>query len=164
MKNRSSVLAHRLRHSSLPDRQGWVTLDVLVHEEGLTLEEVCEIVQTDTKGRFVLSEDGGKVRALYGHSVPVDLELKAENPPKVLYHGTARRNLDRIRTEGICSMKRNYVHLCTTMDSAMRVGSRHGEAVVLEVRAGDLFQAGQAFYSATSSIWLTANVPPEFIV
>ena len=78
MKNRSSVLAHRLRHSSLPDRQGWVTLDVLVHEEGFTLEEVCEIVQTDTKGRFVLSEDGGKVRALYGHSVPVDLELRIQ--------------------------------------------------------------------------------------
>lgn len=33
----------------------------------------------------------GKIRAFYGHSIPMKILREEQMPPDVLYHGTARR-------------------------------------------------------------------------
>ena len=85
----SKRLAYLLRHSDLPDRNGWIRASVLINEMSITLQMLRVIVKEDTKRRFEFSEDESSVRALYGHSIDVDLELESTTPPTILYHGTS---------------------------------------------------------------------------
>ena len=59
--------------------------------------------------------------------------------------------------------ERHAQKICKIMDTAMKVGLRHGKAVVLEVRSGRLWASGERFYRAANGVWLTPAVPPEFI-
>ena|GEM_PF-1910044 len=47
--------------------------------------------------------------------------------------------------------------------TAVRVGSRRGEAVVLEVAAGEMHRAGHEFFESVNRVWLTEGVPPEYL-
>ena len=105
----SRKLAYLLRHSYLPNHDGWVSINVLVQEYCFTSQELEHIVFEDDKGRFELSEDVSYVRALYGHSIDVDLGLIPSSPPAILYHGTADKYIERIMKEGLKPCKRNYV-------------------------------------------------------
>ena len=143
MKKMSVFLSLVLRHQPdaagiTLDEHGWADVEALI--EGfqktgrpLDLEMLKEIVRTDEKGRYSMSEDGTLIRANQGHSIPVDVELKETKPPKVLYHGTAERFLPSIMTQGLKSMSRLYVHLSADYDTAVKIGKRHGKPVVLSV-------------------------------
>lgn len=84
-------------------------------------------------------------------------------PPKVLYHGTASRNLNAIRQEGIKRGNRSYVHLSIDKETALKVGSRHGYPVVLEILAEKMFQDGIHFFCSKNGVWLAEYVAPEYI-
>ena len=127
----SKRLAYLLRHSKLPNHKGWIKVDVVQNELGVLLLDIQKIVYEDTKGRFEFSEDKSSVRALYGHSIDVNLGLEPTTPPPVLYHGTAEKYIDSIMKEGLRPRKRNFVHLSETMDMAKQVGTRYGSPVVL---------------------------------
>jgi putative RNA 2'-phosphotransferase len=45
----------------------------------------------------------------------------------------------------------------------LRVGQRHGQPVVLVVRAREMAAAGHAFFLSANGVWLTERVPVEFI-
>jgi putative RNA 2'-phosphotransferase len=62
-----------------------------------TLEELQNIVASNDKKRFSLSEDGLWIRANQGHSIEVELGYAPTTPPDVLYHGTAERFLTSIK-------------------------------------------------------------------
>ena len=96
----------------------------------LTREGVIAIAESDGKGRYALSEDGLRVKATYGHSVEVNLGLRARRPPERLFHGTAARFLDSIRQAGITRKRRRYVHLSADRVTAAKVGGRHGRPVI----------------------------------
>lgn len=158
----SKCLAHLLRHSDLPDRNGWVSVGVLLNELHVTLQTLRLIVEEDTKGRFEFSEDESSVRALYGHSIDIDLELEPTIPPMILYHGTAEKYLESIMKTMIKHRKRNFVHLSETIDMAKQVGARHGSPVVLSIDIETMIRAGYKFYKAQNGIWLTGDMPPIF--
>ena len=150
------------------DNGGWMSVEDLVKGAGgagaaLTRETVLAIVENDEKGRYALSEDGLKIKATYGHSIDVDLDLEALEPPQVLFHGTATRFLDSIKSAGITRKRRRYVHLSADRATATKVGGRHGRPVILIIRARCMFDAGFLFYHSESGIWLTERVPPEYI-
>jgi len=65
--------------------------------------------------------------------------------------------------EGIKQRNRNYVHLSAYMDTALKVGIRHGQPVVLMVQAGKMFNNGIRFFRSENGVWLTEQVPPEYI-
>jgi putative RNA 2'-phosphotransferase len=118
------------------DRNGWVNVDMLIEavmQSGrhLTREILVEIVTTDDKQRYAFSPDPKKIRASQGHSINVDLDLMLIEPPEFLYHGTAIRFATQIMQEGLKSQKRQYVHLSADVKTALNVGSRHGEPIVL---------------------------------
>lgn len=158
----SKRLAYLLRHSDLPDRNGWVRVGVLLNEMSITLQMLQGIVAEDTKGRFEFSENELSVRALYGHSIDVDLELEPTTPPMILYHGTAEKYLENIMKDGLKPRKRNYVHLSETKDLAIQVGARHGKPIVLAIDTEAMISAGYKFYKALSGVWLTSEVPARF--
>lgn len=96
-------LAFLLRHDTKYqfDEHGWREVSDLIKNQGYTMQELEEIVETNNKKRYKFSDDKKKIRARQGHSIPVDVELKETTPPDVLYHGTATRFLDSILKQGI---------------------------------------------------------------
>ena len=165
----SLVLRHRPQRIGLRlDRHGWAQVDELLTkatEARVSLNEdlLAQIVAENDKQRFSFSEDGVRIRANQGHSIPVDLELDPLTPPELLYHGTAVRFLDSIKQKGLISKSRQHVHLSPDEDSARRVGQRHGKPVVLIVQAGQMEADGCRFYRSVNGVWLTTAVPPEYI-
>ena len=120
-------------------------------------------MRTDEKGRYSLSEDGAKIRANQGHSVPVDVELSPAQPPEILYHGTAERFAYAIREGGLLPMGRLYVHLSKDVETAVKVGSRHGKPVVFEVESGRMYRDGIPVYLSCNGVWLTKAVKPGYL-
>ena len=121
-----------------------------------------EIVETDDKQRYSFNEDQTKIRANQGHSIPVDVELEELEPPDTLWHGTATKYLADIEKSGLLAKTRLYVHLSTSYDAAVKVGSRHGSPVVLTVNAKQLYADGYRFYKSANNVWLTKYVPPYY--
>jgi putative RNA 2'-phosphotransferase len=165
----SKVLRHAPESVGLRlDEAGWVDVDDLLTAAagaGVALDRPMleRVVAENDKQRFALSADGRRIRASQGHSVPVELGLEPRTPPDVLYHGTADRNLDSIRAQGLLPGRRTHVHLSVDEETAVKVGSRHGRPVVLRVRSGEMHRAGHLFYRSDNGVWLTAAVPPEHI-
>jgi putative RNA 2'-phosphotransferase len=60
-------------------------------------------------------------------------------------------------------MSRQHVHLTSELETAVKVGSRRGQAIILSIRAKDMHDKGYAFYQSENGVWLTEAVPPEFI-
>lgn len=159
----SKRLAYLLRHSKLPNHKGWIKVDVVQNELGVSLLDIQKIVHDDTKGRFEFSEDTLSVRALYGHSIDVNLGLELAIPPPVLYHGTAEKYIDSIMKEGLRPRKRNFVHLSETIDMAKQVGTRHGSPVVLSIDTEAMISAGCKFYKAQNGIWQSNVIDKKYI-
>ena len=59
---------------------------------------------------------------------------------------------------------RLYVHLSGDHKTAVKVGSRHGKAVVYKVLAEQMSKAGIPFYKSVNGVWLTKAVPVEYLV
>jgi putative RNA 2'-phosphotransferase len=166
----SKFLSYVLRHA--PDALGltmapggWVDVDTLVERaraEGRSLSRsrIRHVIDAGEKTRFALSDDGTQIRAQYGHSIDVDLQLEPTAPSGPLFHGTARRALAAIRRDGLRPQSRQYVHLSATREAAERVGRRHGAPVVLRVDAPALHAEGHRLYRSTDGVWLTRHVPP----
>lgn len=145
------------------DENGWTTYDelfeaVVSQYDWANHENTEAVVETDPKGRFERS--GKRIRAAYGHSVDVELEGGDDggDVPETLYHGTARRNVDSIREEGVVPKGRQEVYLSRTVEEALDVGARHGEPVVFEVGTEnlDVEQRGEGIYAVE-------RVPPEVL-
>lgn len=150
------------------DRRGYAdTRELLskLHYKGFEIspEQLKEVVENNDKKRFAFSEDFSRIRASQGHSIQVDLGLLELEPPEVLYHGTAASNLPSIKEQGIHKRSRQYVHLSVDIPTAIEVGSRHGKPVVLEIRAGEMHKQERRFFLSENGIWLTDEIPPEFI-
>lgn len=122
-----------------------------------------EIVRTDNKQRYSFNEDKTLIRANQGHSVSVDVELKEKEPPEFLYHGTADRFLKSIMTEGLKPMSRLYVHLSKDIETANKVGKRHGNPAILKVNSGQMNQDGIKFYLSENGVWLTSKVDVKYL-
>lgn len=147
---------------------GWVRVEDLlgalaargVH---VTRERLAEVVENNDKQRFAFDTTGERIRANQGHSAPVDLQLSPVSPPRVLYHGTSEARVEAILVGGLRAMSRHHVHLSVDVETARRVGARHGRPVILEVDAGGLHAAGFVFFRSENGVWLTDHVPPAFL-
>lgn len=150
------------------DEAGWVPVSELLracreHGRPVTPDELREVVEGNDKRRFSFSEDGLRIRASQGHSVPVNLGYDPADPPELLYHGTAEKFLPLIREQGLRKGARHHVHLSHDAETARRVGGRRGRPFVLEVRSGRMRREGYEFFLSANGVWLTERVPPEFI-
>ena len=127
------------------------------------MEMLEEIVRTDEKSRYSFNEDKTLIRANQGHSIPVDVELPVVAPPEILYHGTGEKYVTSIDRQGLLPRSRLYVHLSGDAETARKVGSRHGKPVIYEVLSGKMAEDGLTFYRSVNGVWLTKEVPPEYL-
>jgi putative RNA 2'-phosphotransferase len=165
----SLVLRHQPEKIGLIlDQSGWASTPQLIEASRrsgfeFTLKELQNVVVGNDKKRFSLSEDGLRIRANQGHSIKVELGHAPTAPPEILYHGTAERFLASIKQQGLIKGKRQHVHLSADVDTATKVGRRHGKPVVLSVEAGRMRQDGFIFYLSTNGVWLTEGVPSQYL-
>ena len=168
----SKFLSFVLRHNPdaiglTLDSAGWASVDELItcaanDGKTLTRDHIREVVETNNKQRFILSDDGNRIRANQGHSIKIELGLEAVDPPEMLYHGTATRFLDSIQREGLQPRNRHHVHLSKEIETAINVGSRHGKPVVLQIDARKMASDGCEFFCSANGVWLTDEVPPRY--
>ena len=161
------ILRHKPEAAGITlDEYGWADVRALLRgiadRYPITMEQLEEIVRTDSKSRYSFNEDKTKIRANQGHSIPVDVGLPELAPPEILYHGTGERFLESILAQGLLPMSRLYVHLTDRYDTARTVGARHGTPVVLTILSGQMHRDGYRFYRAVNGVWLTERVPPEY--
>lgn len=168
-KTMSLILRHHPeKYNIYLDKHGWAGIDEMVTNlktkyPHFSKEILFEIVKGDKKQRYSLNENKDKIRANQGHSISVDVELKSMVPPDILYHGTAIKFLDSIMQQGLLSKNRLYVHLSKDVDTAIQVGQRHGKPVVLSIDCKSMIDQGYVFYLSENGVWLTKNVPVQFI-
>ena len=150
------------------DAAGWVPVGTLLaalqrHGRGLSRERLDRVVDQNDKKRFEYDAPGTRIRASQGHSVAVELGYTPAEPPAELYHGTATRFLDSIFRQGIERGKRHHVHLSRDVETAAKVGARHGKPAVLRVDAARMSADGLAFQLSTNGVWLTEHVASGYL-
>ncbi|MDX2045040.1 MAG: RNA 2'-phosphotransferase [Acidobacteriota bacterium] len=166
----SLVLRHEPEKIGISlDAAGWVSVEELLaacraHGKTISLEQLQEIVVTNDKQRFSFSQDGSLIRANQGHSVEVELGYETATPPARLFHGTAERFLASIKEQGLLKGKRHHVHLSADIETATKVGQRHGKPVVLHIDAEKMQQDGFTFYLSTNGVWLTEHVAVPYLM
>ena len=169
------TISHALRHKPedyglVLAEGGWVALDELVAAlnrmpayAGLTARDIEQLLARAVKKRHEISD--GRIRALHGHSAPVENASVPVPPPEALYHATALKYWPAISTEGLKPMRRLYVHLAVQPEGALVVArGKYREVVLLRIEAARAYRDGIRFYSNDpSSIWLSGPVPADYI-
>ncbi|MCU0497870.1 MAG: RNA 2'-phosphotransferase [Anaerolineae bacterium] len=173
LKRLSKFLALMLRHEAdqfglVLDEHGFTDLErVWAHVEqryGRTYQrqDLTDLL-TSEAGRQRYQLQGDRIRALYGHSQVTPIEYERAIPPAILYHGTTPQAAESIRQQGLRAQQRQYVHLSTSIDRAIDVAGRHGNPVLLVIRALEAHHAGIAFYHPEDQHYLVESLPPEYI-
>ena len=165
----SLILRHKPELIDLKmDEHGWVDVDELlkgINKSGRFInKEILDlIVKTNNKKRYQYNNDHTKIRANQGHSIKVDVDLQEKKPPDILYHGTAKKNLDKIKESGIRKMNRLHVHLSKDIETAVKVGKRHGQPVVLIINTKAMVKDGYKFYYSYNGVWLCDDIAYSYV-
>ena len=162
------ILRHKPEYVGIRlDEHGWADVDELIEAVSrthpLTMELLEEIVRTDDKMRYSFNDDKTLIRANQGHSVPVDVEPEEKIPPSVLYHGTGEKYVESINAIGLIPKSRLYVHLSSDYDTAVNVGSRHGEPAVYCIDTASMIADGYKFFISANGVWLIKSVPSKYL-
>ena len=163
LKNTSKFISLVLRHQPEAigialDEHGWADVQELIdginRSEGHTLdmELLEEIVRTDEKQRYSFNEDHTLIRANQGHSIPVDVELEEKIPPDILWHGTGEKYVSSIDAQGLIPKSRLYVHLSSDLETARKVGSRHGKPIIYEIDCRGMVEDGYRFFLSANHV------------
>jgi putative RNA 2'-phosphotransferase len=169
------TLAHALRHHPEThgirlDGAGWADLDDLLKSlrqrdlrwRRLDCRDIEWFTHKDPARRFECRN--GRIRALYGHTVPGVCTAVEESPPRTLYHATCTVALPSILCDGLRSMQRRYVHLTSDACYAAQVGSaKSPDWAILAVDALAAFEQGTPFLRANDHVWQAPFVPARFI-
>ena len=158
----SYILRHRPEDLNLKmDEYGYVSVQDLVNNSNFTEDYLRQLVEKET--RYAFNEDFSKIRALHGHSVKVIYQNEVI-PPDILYHGTSVANYEKIlESSMIKSMSRTLVHLSDTKEKAEVIGTRHGEAIVLEIDSKKMYSDGIKFFKSEDGVYLVEDFSTEYI-
>ena len=167
----SLILRHKPETIGLNlDENGWADvknlIDLVNRHQGklLDFDRLCKIVETNNKKRYSFNFDKTKIRANQGHSIQVDVELKIQNPPDILYHGTAKKYEQSIDEQGLIPKNRLHVHLSADSETAKIVGKRHGELLTYTIDCKRMIAENHIFYISENGVWLTEQVPVKFLI
>ena len=170
----SKEVSYALRHAPWEyelemDEEGWVPVEQLLDSlkktdiwKNISESDLQEMIDKSEKKRHEIFN--GKIRAFYGHSVPMKIVKEERIPPDVLYHGTARRFIESISENGLLPQSRQYVHLSQDVETAQNVGMRHdSKPVILSVDAKKAWNDGIKFYYGNEKVWLADRIPSVYI-
>ena len=165
----SLVLRHQPETIGIQlDSNGWADVNELIEKSntnGITIdkETLHHIVETNSKKRFAFNDTLDKIRASQGHSVEIALGYENQKPPEILYHGTNLQVVQSILDKGIEKQSRQHVHLSNDLETAVKVGQRHGKPLVFKVLAEQMYNVNFQFYISDNGVWLTDYVPAKYL-
>ena len=166
----SKYVSYLLRHNPQDlemDDEGFVELDQLLSKIRRRFPTVdrkllIEIVEQSERRRFEIV--GEKIRASYGHTIDVKMNLEEDAQIERLYHGTTSQAAKQILGKGLQPMRRRGVHLSPTEEIAHEVGKRRtNNPVILVVDAAEARSHGIRFYRATDKVYVCKYVPAKYI-
>ena len=170
----SKEISYALRHAPWEyelemNEEGWVPVEQLLDALHRTEKwsSICEadlneMIEKSEKKRHEFAD--GKIRAFYGHSMPMKILKEDKMPPNVLYHGTARRFLGSINENGLLPQSRQYVHLSQDIETAENVGRRHDDKpCILIIDAKTAWNDGVKIYFGNEKVWLADAIPSRYI-
>ena len=170
----SREISYALRHAPWEfeldmDEEGWVPIEQLLealHRENdwknVTQADIQHMIDVSDKKRHEII--GSRIRAFYGHSIPMKISKTQSRPPKILYHGTARRFMKSIMDNGLSPQSRQYVHLSQDIETAQSVGKRHDDKpCILVIDSLRAWNEGIPFYYGNEKVWLADTIPSIYI-
>jgi len=165
----SKYMSYLLRHNPENlgmDNEGFVRISDLLKtlRKRYSIDEcfIREIVEESDRRRFQIIDD--KIRAIYGHTIDVEIISPLDKRIRFLYHGTTMQSASIILKEGLKPMKRRWVHLSATPEIAKDVGKRRiPKPTILVINASKARQEGIRFHKATNHVYLSEEVPSKFI-
>lgn len=164
----SLILRHKPETIGITlDEHGWANVEELIagvnKKYPIDMQILEKIVDEDDKNRYSFNEDKTMIRANQGHSIAVDVELKKLNPPDILYHGTGEKYVESIEKQGLIRKNRLYVHLSNDIETAEKVGKRHGKPVIYEIDCKKMVENGIEFLKSENNVWLVESVPVKYL-
>lgn len=167
----AGVLRHFPRRFRLDmDEHGWVKLYSFVEAvrarrrdfRWLRVHHIQAIVETDEKGRYQIKS--GLIRATYGHSIDVDLDLPTDNIPDKLYYPTTEEEIDILLENGLKPADRRKVHLSKSKKDAEIAGRfRVNNPVIIEVDAKKAIEDGIVIKRAGNTVFIVDEVPNKYL-
>ena len=164
-------LAFMLRHQPEDfdlelDAQGFADLGDVVQAlnerlgEPIDEGDLLQAIESGDRPRYQVQDD--RIRALYGHSFPIDPGDPSE-PPELLYVGVGSRDAERANERELRGGRRAFLHLALTSDDAVETGRRIApKYAVITVRAREAFEDGVQFYDR-QSLFLAESIPTPYI-
>jgi putative RNA 2'-phosphotransferase len=165
----SLVLRHQPETIGIKlDNNGWTDIQELLEKSNnygikLDLDTLNHIVETNAKKRFAFNDTMNKIRASQGHSIDIELGYTNQKPPKILYHGTSEKSVQSILKTGLEKQNRQQVHLSADIETAIKVGQRHGKPFVFTILAEQMYNDKFEFFISDNGVWLTDNVPTKYL-
>ncbi len=169
------LLAGVLRH--FPERfglrmddHGWVDMREFIQAIQLRRSDlhwlrphhIHALIETDPKGRY--QSKNGAIRATYGHSFDVELELPTDNIPNLLFYPTTEEEVDILLETGIRPSDRKMVHLSKTFEDAEIAGKHRVEApIILSIDAKKAIEKGIVIQRAGKTVFITDSIPSEYL-
>jgi len=118
------------------------------------------IANADEKGRWQVENE--MIRATYGHSIEIELDLPTDDIPDALYWPCEQGEVDSLLQFGILSGSRKHIHLSLTIANALEAGRvRIDRPAILEVDTIRAIAEGHTIFRAGTTVFLTEEVPPS---
>jgi len=158
------------RYGLEADKNGWVDLRDFITATQirnrrlrfLKPHHIVGLIETDPKGRYQFQD--GRIRATYGHTYDVELDLPTENIPDVLFYPTSEADWPNLQAGGLKPADRKMVHLSKTYEAALEAGRvRNPTPVILEVDARAARAGGVVIMKAGKTVYLTSEVPGQYL-
>jgi putative RNA 2'-phosphotransferase len=120
------------------------------------------IANSDEKGRYQV--EGEMIRATYGHSIELELDLPTDDIPEALYWPCEPDQVPTILELGITAGDRQHVHLSRTINKAMEAGHvRIDRPAIIEVDTTRAIADGNTIFRAGKSVFLTTDMPSDYL-
>ena len=75
----------------------------------VSVDDLIKMIESSDKKKHEIV--GEKIRAFYGHSIPMKTYRDVQKPPQILYHRTAKKSVNLVYENGLLTKSRKYVHL-----------------------------------------------------
>ena len=152
------------------DEHGWVEINPMIDAiqekraqfHWLRPHHITAVVVTDPKGRYQM--DRGMIRATYGHSINVDLDLPTDDIPPRLFYPATEEEADIILEVGLKPSDRKKVHLSRSIQDAINASAhREAKPVILEIDTEGAIDDGAIIMQAGKTVFITDQVKPDFL-
>ncbi|MBX8635413.1 MAG: RNA 2'-phosphotransferase [Thermoplasmata archaeon] len=170
-RSMAGVLRHFPKRFDLDmDEKGWVDVRAFISAmierqprlHWLRMHHIVAIVETDPKGRYQLSN--GKMRATYGHSFEVELDLPTDNIPELLYYPATEEEAPILLENGLKPADRRMVHLSKTSADAYNAGRvRTDKPTIIEIEASMMVKENVPIQRAGKTVFITKEVPAKYL-